>query len=247
MTDRLIPISFTLRSELTPPRYNGEVTEWQIIHEALDDLLPKGYLHARRTTVRMPNGDLIFPDMFAGEVFDKYGHCNLEVFAPPMVAKQAEWHNVGIDHVVLSVKDRVTATDFFVRGLGLLIMRNDPHMTVLCTPQGNNALFFFDAEPGKPLTDGIPSRIHHIGFVVDDLEAAYGHLKDKFPAFISDFTMLERIERWSMYGHLTLGDITFMIQLSEIKPEFRGFNDPGAFAGIMYNYASRQYGVRLHK
>jgi hypothetical protein len=140
-------------------------------------------------------------------------------------------------------QDRQRATDFFVRGLQMQIMRDDPHMTVLAS--GANALFFFDAEPGKPLTDGIPSRIHHIGFVVDDLEAAYTHLAQNFPYFISDFTMLERIERWSMYGHLTLGEVTFMIQLSEIKPEFRGFPAPHEFTGIMYNYLSRQYGVRL--
>lgn len=248
MDGRIVQIAFTFRGGAQDgERYAGSSHEWAIIHEALEHLLPAGILHERRTTVRTRGGELIFPDMFCGEVYDKYsaeGICELDVFAPPLAAKTAPWRNVGIDHVVLSVKDRRAATDFFVRGLQMQIMRDDPHMTVLTT--GNNALFFFDAEPGKPLTDGIPSRIHHIGFVVDDLEAAYTHLRENFPQFTSDFTLLERIERWSMYGHLALGDITFMIQLSEIKPEFRGFAVPEQFTDIMYNYASRRYGVRLN-
>jgi hypothetical protein len=247
MNDRTVRIAFTFRGgPQDGQRFAGQNQEWAIIHEALEANLPPSILHERRTTVRTTGGALIFPDMFCGEVFDKYavdGVCELDVFASPLAVKETPWRNVGIDHVVLSVKDRKAATDFFVRGLQMQIMRDDPHMTVLTT--GNNALFFFDAEPGKPLTDGIPSRIHHIGFVVDDLEAAFTHLKQSFPQFTSDFTLLERIERWSMYGQLMLGDITFMIQLSEIKPEFRGFDAPEQFTDLMYDYASRRYGVRL--
>jgi hypothetical protein len=36
-----------------------------------------------------------------------------------------------------------------------------------------------------------------------------------------------------------------MIQLSEVKPEFRGFREGTPFAEYMYDYAARDYGVRL--
>jgi len=36
-----------------------------------------------------------------------------------------------------------------------------------------------------------------------------------------------------------------MIQLSEIKPENRGFIDPHYFADHMYDYLSGRYGVRF--
>ncbi|HEY0602469.1 MAG TPA: hypothetical protein VGD58_06140, partial [Herpetosiphonaceae bacterium] len=95
------------------------------------------------------------------------------------------------------------------------------------------------------LSDGIPSRIHHIGFVVDHLEAAYGHIKREYPQFVSDFTLLEREERSSLYGHVTFGDVRFMIQLSEVKPQYRGFKSGTPFVDVMYDYASKDYGVRL--
>jgi hypothetical protein len=123
------------------------------------------------------------------------------------------------------------------------IVRDDDHLTVVTT--GNTALFLFDADPDAPLSDGIPSRIHHIGFVVDNLEAAFGHLRRTYPAFASDFTLLEREERLSLYGNVTFGEVRFMIQLSEIKPQYRGFAQGTPFAAAMYDYAARDYGVRL--
>jgi hypothetical protein len=103
----------------------------------------------------------------------------------------------------------------------------------------------FDADPDAPLSDGIPSRIHHIGFVVDNLEAAYGHIKRTYPQFVSDFTLLEREERLSLYGHVTFGDVQFMIQLSEVKQQYRGFRTGTPFVDVLYDYASKDYGVRL--
>ncbi|HLG78280.1 MAG TPA: hypothetical protein VKX46_17835, partial [Ktedonobacteraceae bacterium] len=61
----------------------------------------------------------------------------------------------------------------------------------------------------------------------------------------SDFTLLERNERWSLYCHYRNGDTRLMIQLSEIKPENRGFINPHHFADNMYDYLSGRYGVRF--
>src|SRR5690606_4868680 len=134
------------------------------------------------------------------------------------------WKQVGFDHLALTVQDRQKARDFFHHGLKMQIIRDDEHLTVLTT--GNTSLFFFDSDQDKPLSDSNPSRIHHIGFVVDDMEAAYTHLQENFPEFGSDFMVLERVERWSLYGRVQFGDMVFMIQLSEIKEGYKGFQDP---------------------
>ena len=235
-----VNITFQLEDGTT---CGGEIRRLAIVHEAMEKFLPHGFMNERKITVTEPGGDLIYPDMFVGEVHDHYGSAALRITASRISEKAGAWRNVGFDHLALSVKGRKAAVDFFSRGLQMQIIRDDDHISVVTT--GNTSLFFFDAEPSQPLTDGIPSRIHHIGFVVDDLEAAYHHLRANFPAFVSDFTLLERLERWSMYGKITFGDMTFMIQLSQIKEGFRGFENPNDYADIMYNYASRQYGVRF--
>jgi hypothetical protein len=58
--------------------------------------------------------------------------------------------------------------------------------------------------------------------------------------------MLERDERWSLYGFYRNGDVTFMIQFSEVKAEWRGITDPARadFATHLYDYASRPYGLQ---
>lgn len=92
-------------------------------------------------------------------------------------------------------------------------MRDDAHLTVLAT--GMSGLFLFDAGVDAPMSDPIPSRFHHLGFVVDDLAAASAHLQRHQDRFESDFALLERDERWSLYCHYRNGDVTFMIQLSD--------------------------------
>ncbi len=238
--DSLITVSFHLEDGQS---YTGQVKPLTIVHEAMEKILPHGFMHRRKITVTEPGGDLIYPDMFVGEIEQHYGSANLNVTAQELAEHGGPWRNVGFDHLALSVQDRKAAVDFFARGLQMQVIRDDAHISVVTT--GNTALFFFEAAPGQPLTDGIPSRIHHIGFVVDDLEAAHHHLRTEFPAFASDFTLLERLERWSLYGKITFGDVTFMIQLSQIKEGFKGFENPHDYADIMYNYASRQYGVRF--
>jgi hypothetical protein len=240
-----VTVTFQLEDGTT---FSGAVPRLAIVHEAMEKLLPHGFLKNKRISiVHAHSDDLIYPDMFCGEIHDHYGAAVLRITAralPEPDGALRPWRNVGFDHLALSMADRRAAVDFFTRGLGMVIMRDDEHLAVLSAPNGNNALFLFEAEPGKPLSDGVPSRIHHIGFVVDDLEAAYQHLRANFPEFASDFTLLERLERWSLYGRIAFGNITFMIQLSQIKEAYRGFPDPRTYADLMYDYSSRHYGVR---
>jgi hypothetical protein len=224
-------------------RHAGHVPRAQIVHQAMDALLPHALLHAHRLRVTRPDGTLIYPDMFLGEIVDHYGDAHFMVAATPLREDAGEWTNFGFDHLALATTERAAAREFFSAGLKMQIVRDDDHLTVVTT--GNTALFLFDADPDAPLSDGIPSRIHHIGFVVDNLEAAFGHLRRTYPAFASDFTLLEREERLSLYGTVTFGEVRFMIQLSEVKPQYRGFAQGTPFADMMYDYAARDYGVRL--
>ncbi len=223
--------------------YRGDLPRTQIVHQAMDALLPPELLHAHQLRVLLSDGTLIYPDMFLGEIADHYGAVSFVIEARPLREEAGDWTNYGFDHLALALTDRAAARDFFQQGLKLAVVRDDSHLTVVTS--GHTALFLFDADPDAPLSDGIPSRIHHLGFVVDNLEAAFGHLKRTFPAFASDFTLLEREERLSLYGHITFGEVRFMIQLSEIKPQYRGFADGGAFSSLLYDYAARDYGVRL--
>lgn len=234
-----IPVSFTIDGE----RFSGEAPRGHIIHQVLEHILPEEKLVAHRLRVLRPDGTLLYPDMFLGEIFDHYGDADLVVEVTPLREEAGDWINYGFDHLALATNDRATARDFFSKGLKMQIVRDDAHLTVVTT--GNTAIFLFDADPDAPLSDGIPSRIHHIGFVVDQLEPAYGHLRREFPDFLSNFTLLEREERFSLYGHVTFGDVRFMIQLSEVKPQYRGFKHGTPFADVMYDYASKDYGVRL--
>ncbi len=229
--------------EVGEQRHSGSIGRGHVVHEAMHYLLPHSLLYAHHLRVTGRDGTLIYPDMFLGEIVDFYGDAVFVVEAKPLREDAGGWTNYGFDHVALATTDRATARDFFSVGLKMKIVRDDDHLTVVTT--GNTALFLFDARPGAPLSDGLVSRIHHIGFVVDNLEAAYGHIRRVFPGFISEFTLLEREERLSLYGHVILGDVRFMIQLSEIKPQYRGFRSGTQFTDMMYDYAAKDYGVRL--
>lgn len=233
----------TVVFEVGGERHSGAIPRTEIVHQAMDRLLPHRLLRAHRLRVTRADGTLIYPDMFLGEIVEHYGDAHFLVEATPLREDAGAWTNYGFDHLALATTERGAARDFFAVGLQMKIVRDDEHLTVVTT--GNTALFLFDAKPGAPLSDGLPSRIHHIGFVVDNLEAAYGHLRRSFPGFASDFTLLEREERLSLYGHVTFGDVRFMIQLSEVKPQYRGFREGAPFVDMMYDYAARDYGVRL--
>jgi catechol 2,3-dioxygenase-like lactoylglutathione lyase family enzyme len=225
--------------------YAGEMPLHDVVHLALDRLLPAPVLHDHRISV-YKGDDLIYPDMFLYEIVEHYGDAEFRVVATPLRIDAARpFSNYGFDHLALAFEDRAAARRFFSEGLGLQVVRDDEHLTVVTS--GSTALFLFDFDPDAPLAPTAASQIHHLGFVVDDLEAAAAHLRRHFPEFLAGFTLLERAERLSLYGHVQIGSVRFMIQLSEIKPAYRGLVTPVARAasGELYDYASRDYGVRL--
>lgn len=253
-TTRTLPLTLVVNGQ----PYEAEVNPQEIFHEALEHALPEGLLVGHRIRISTPNGDEVFPDMFIGESVTHFKTNTFHVEAKPLseataTGQQGMWTNYGFDHLAITVADREDAKNFFSEVLGMTVVRDDRHQTVLTT--GNTALFLFAAEKA-PLSDGLPSRWHHIGFVVDNLDAAYHHLArhaqlrrerngNGSGSISSDFTLLERNERWSLYCHYRNGDTRLMIQLSEIKPENRGFINPHHFADNMYDYLSGRYGVRF--
>lgn len=225
--------------------YTGELPVHDVVHLALDRLLPHHVLTNRKLSV-YKNGDLIYPDMFLHEIITHYGNAEFEVTATELnLTTPRPFTNYGFDHLALAFEDRTAARRFFADGLGLKIVRDDNHLTVVTS--GNTALFLFDFNPAAPLAPPAPSRIHHLGFVVDDLEATASHLRRNFPEFLGEFTLLEREERWSLYGNVQIGSIRFMIQLSQIKAKYQGLSTEIAVAAAaqLYDYASQDYGVRL--
>jgi catechol 2,3-dioxygenase-like lactoylglutathione lyase family enzyme len=227
-------------------RFVASVGEGQIIHEALERALPERIRLNHRLVFRAANGDELFADNFVRDLRRAYGAVEVVVEAtsirPRPTGPGPGFTNFGFDHLAIAVADRAAARDFFSRGLGMQVVRDDPHQTVVTT--GHTALFMFDAKPGIPMSDPDPSRWHHLGFVVDDLEAALWHLQQSGVGVDSDFTLLERGERWSLYLHYRNGPVRLMIQISEIKPDARGFADPHRFADHLYDYASGPYGAK---
>jgi hypothetical protein len=225
----------------------------QILHEALDQALPKAIRVNHRLVFRAPNGDELFADAFVGEVQRAYGEVAVVVLATPVLAPDGgsprTFTNFGFDHLAIAVDDRAGARDFFHHALGMQIVRDDEHQTVLTT--GHTSLFFFDARPGIPLSEPIPSRWHHLGFVVDDLEAALWHVQaygrsGEGKGVSSDFTLLERDERWSLYLHYQNGPVRLMIQLSQIKADAAGFENPRRFTDHLYDYSKGPYGAKIN-
>ena len=237
--DELVDLRFLLAGKDYPVR----VRRGSIVHEAFHHGLPAEYTAGHRLTFQTAEGDEIFADNFVGDIVDTYGTAEIVTEAIPIAGTPGPWRTIGFDHLAITVADRSGARDFFRDVVGLQVMRDDPHLTVMAT--GPTALFLFDAGKDAPLSTGRPSSIHHIGFVVDDLEHCYAHLREQRDRFASDFALLERDERWSLYVHYRNGDTTFMIQFSEVKDAERGFRTPEqkAFADYLYDYASRPYGV----
>lgn len=220
--------------------YAGAVSGEGVFHEALERLLPDRLRIGRRVTIRSPAGEPVYADMFIGETVAHLGTATFAVRTEPLQGRSGIWRTLGVDHLALAVHDRQDARRFFEDVLGMQVIRDDPHQTVLTT--GLTAIFLFDAEPG-PLNPGIPSRVHHLGFVVDNLEAAWHHVREH--GHTSDYMLLERDERWSLYFFYRNGDVQMMIQLSEIKADHRGFRDPRQFADLMFEYGRDRYGVRF--
>jgi catechol 2,3-dioxygenase-like lactoylglutathione lyase family enzyme len=225
--------------------YRTTLRRGDIVHVGIHKALPVELTVGHRLTFATPNGHEVFADNFLGDLADYFGSTELITIASPIAAKPGTWRNVGFDHLAITVQDRSGARDFFHDVLQLQIMRDDPHLTVMSS--GSTALFLFDAGQEAPLSNGLPSSWHHIGFVVDDLEAAYAHLQANKQWLSSDFTLLDRHERWSLYFFYKNGDVTFMIQFSQVKEAWRGYHDTGDadFARLLYDYSSRPYGLQF--
>jgi catechol 2,3-dioxygenase-like lactoylglutathione lyase family enzyme len=238
--DRVATVTFRLGEQ----SFQASLKRGQIVHEAFHAALPPELTVGHRLTFRTDAGDEVFADNFIGDLEDRFQRTTLITSAVPIPAKAGAWRNVGFDHLAITVADRAGARDFLRDVLQMQVMRDDEHLTVVAT--GMSALFLFDAGQEAPLSDGRPSTWHHIGFVVDHLEAAYAHLQSHRERLMSDFTLLERDERWSLYFFYRNGDVTFMFQFSEVKADERGFASTGDadFAGLLYDYASRPYGLQ---
>jgi catechol 2,3-dioxygenase-like lactoylglutathione lyase family enzyme len=235
--------SVDLRFLLAGHAYPASARRGSIVHEAFHQGLPAEYTAGHRLTFQTPDGIEIFADNFVGDIVDTYGTADIVTHAAPIAGTPGPWKTIGFDHLAITVADRPGAKGFFRDVVGMQVMRDDPHLTVMAT--GPTAIFLFDAGKEAPLSTGRPSSIHHLGFVVDNLEHCYAHLREMRDRFASDFALLERDERWSLYVHYRNGDVTFMIQFSEVKEAERGFRTPEqkAFADYLYDYASRPYGV----
>src|SRR5690606_6968459 len=121
----------------------------QIIDEAFPLALPEGLTVGHRLTFAAPNGDEVFADNFVGVIKDTYGEVTLGTTATPIKGEPGPWKTIGFDHLAITVADRAGARDFFRDVVGMQVMRDDPHLTVMAT--GPTALFLFDAgQEGAP-------------------------------------------------------------------------------------------------
>ena len=221
--------------------YTGHAAPGEIVHEVFQRVLPERLVAGHQLQFRSAAGDEVFADNFIRDLVGPDGEVTLRTISTPIAGRAGSWRNIGADHLALTVADRASARDFFRDVLQMQVMRDDAHLTVLATPM--TGIFLFDAGIDAPMSDPTPSRFHHLGFVVDDLEAAYAHLRVHRDQFASDFALLERDERWSLYCHYRNGDVTMMIQLSEIKEGERGIASAADSATKMYDYARRPYGL----
>ncbi len=221
--------------------YRGNAAWNEIIHEVFPRTLPARLTAGRRVSFRSESGAELFADNFVRDVAAGSAEVRIITRSESIPVSSGEWRNIGIDHLAITIADRSSARDFFRDVLRLKVMRDDTHLTVLAT--GLSGLFLFDTGVEAPMSDPVPSRFHHLGFAVDDLAAASAHLQRHQDRFDSDFALLERDERWSLYCHYRNGDVTFMIQLSEIKATERGLTDGTFITSRLYDYARRPYGL----
>lgn len=235
-TARLYTVTFRVGEHAFP----ATLKAMDIFHEGLERAIPEALRRGHRLRLRTPKDEVVFPDMFVGETVAHFGTQTFIVHAEPLAGTPGPFRTVAFDHLAITVADRAGARDFFHEVVGMEVMRDDPHMTVLAT--GLTGLFLFGTGLA-PLSDGVPSRWHHLGFVVDDLERCYHHLRAHGAEIVSDYTLLERDERWSLYCHYRNGDVVFMIQFSEIRQGYRGIASDAT--DYMYDYLRGRYGVRF--
>jgi len=236
-----IPIDWTFY--LDGNEYTKTLKRGMIVHEAFHEALPREAIAGHRLVFRTENGDEVYPDNFLGDIAEFLGVQRLITNSTEIPASDAGWRNIGFDHLAITVADRPAARDFLTEVVQMSCIRDDPHLTCLTT--GPTTVMLFDTGQDAPLSTGLPSSWHHLGFVVDDLEAAYAHLRRHADRISSDFAMLERDERWSLYFSYTNGDVTLMFQFSQVKEKHQGITDPrrADFANYLYDYAKKPYGI----
>jgi len=239
--DPHLPLQWTFL--LNGVEHQATLTRGAIVHEAFHAALPREAISGCRLVFRTEQGDEIYPDNFLGDISDYLDVQRLLATSTPIPASDGAWRNIGFDHLAITVADRPGARDFLTEVIQMQCIRDDPHLTCLTT--GPTTIMLFDAGQDAPLSTGLPSSWHHLGFVVDDLAAAYAHLRQHADRITSDFTMLERDERWSLYFFYKNGEVTLMFQFSEVKLADQGITDPtrSDFSKYLYDYAKRPYGI----
>src|SRR5712691_12239871 len=146
MTNQIQPASETTEKQqslhltlvVNGQPYQVEVNPQEIYHEALEHALPPGLLVGHRIRISTPNGDEIFPDMFIGETVTHFNTHTFHIEARQLSEAtggtgERTWTNFGFDHLAITVADRADAKAFFSEVLGMRIVRDDRHQTVLTT------------------------------------------------------------------------------------------------------------------
>src|SRR5438034_11307269 len=77
--------------------------------------------------------------MFVGETVAHFRTTTFTVRSEPLRGQPGAWRNLGFDHIALAVADRQDARRFFGEVIGMQVIREDSHQTVLTT--GNSAIF----------------------------------------------------------------------------------------------------------
>ncbi len=208
----LLDFTFILNSVDYPIR----MRRGAIVHEAFHIALPTQFTAGHRLIFRTLDGREIYPDNFLGDLIDHLGIDRVDVFAEPIPTSEGTWRNIGFDHLAISVEDRPGARDFLRDVVQMRVMRDDPHLTVITT--GPTTLLLFDAGRTLPSSSGAaPTSTTSVSWSTISTPPTLTCCKTT-DRLISDFTMLERDERWSLYFFYRNGAVTFMIQFSEIKP-----------------------------
>src|SRR5438445_10304673 len=143
--------------------FSGTVDERGVFHDALEHLLPDHLRVGRRITIRTPGGDPVYPDMFVGETVAHFRTTTFTVRSEPLRGQPGAWRNLGFDHIALAVTDRQDARRFFAEVLGMQVISDYSHQTVLTN--GISAIFLFDMNTA-PFNPCIPTCIPHICHVL---------------------------------------------------------------------------------
>ncbi len=231
--------------QLEGKNFQATLTRGQIVHEGFHKALPADVTVGHRLTFATPNGEEVFADNFIGDINDYYGTTTLITAAMPIAAKPGVWKNLGFDHLAIAIADRAGARDFFRDVLQMQIMRDDAHLTVwrLATPRSSCSMRT-RTRRSQP-ANRPPGTTSASSSMTWKLRMPTYRLHKS--SLTSDFTLLDRDERWSLYFFYKNGDITFMIQFSQVKEAWLGYPDAhGAeFAKYLYDYASRPYGIQF--